>query len=239
MKNHKISIEDKQFFKDNGYLVIQNFFSKEEIYNLREVSLNYFNEEKNHFIFHNCGKIVPNAFEYVKEIRGVLSKDLIDISKDLLGDIKYVFHSDLHYNMFNNWHRDLSSDYIDGFDSEETFEKATIYKIGIYLQDHSDNNQGLSLIPKSHKIFDEKEFSSPLTLNSKVGDIVIFDQRIMHKGFYINEEEKGFCKEIEKENQNIDEKKFQFFKDKRELDKTTKMSIFFGLGLDGEITKEF
>ena len=234
-----ITSKDRTKFKKNGFFILKKFFSTAQITKFRLDALNYFNQQDNHFVYHNCGKIVPNAFEYIPQIREVMNPDLIRIVKDLIGEVKYVFHSDLHYNMFNNWHRDLSSNYIDGFDNEDIFNKARIYKIGIYLQDHSNNNQGLSLIPSSHNTFNEGDFLEPITIHSTVGDVVIFDQRIMHKGFYLNEDEKNICRTIEDTKQNIDENKFNYFQNKRKIDNSTKMSIFYGVAFDDAISKEF
>ena len=51
----------------------------------------------------------------------------------------------------------------------------------IYLQDHSKNNHALKLVPKSHldKKIESKNF---IQLKPKLGDIIIFDQRITHRG---------------------------------------------------------
>jgi len=231
---------DLKSLKRNGYLLIKNIFTEKEVIELRNKSLEYFSNDNNHFVYHNCGKVLPNAFEYFQDLRSVLNNKVVSLAKELLGnDIYYIYHSDLHYNMFNNWHRDLSDQYIDGFNTLQTFTKAKIYKIAIYLQDHSSDNRGLSLIPKSHNTFDEKNFEDELTIHPNMGDIIIFDQRLMHKGDRIDPESVEVCKWIEQNSSNIDEDKFKYFKTKREKIDSTKLSVFFGIGYSDEITKEF
>ena len=234
-----INIEDKKSFFENGYLIIRSIFTQDEVMRIKQIALSYFADESNHYVYHNCGKVLPNFFEYIPELRTVMNQKIIDISKELIGDVKYLYHSDLHYNMFNNWHRDLSNNYIDNFESEEIFKKAQIYKVGIYLQDHQENNQGLSLIPKSHTIFDENKFGDSIDIHSNIGDIIIFDQRIMHKGYSIVKENIPICKDIEKDSLTVDKDKFEYFEKSRQLNNSTKLSIFFGIGVDNKINKEF
>ena len=51
----------------------------------------------------------------------------------------------------------------------------------IYLEDHSNDDNALKVVPKSHL---EREIIRDkfIQLKPKLGDIIIFDQRITHKG---------------------------------------------------------
>ena len=188
MKN-QITKRDILEFEKNGYHIVKNLFTSDEIFHFRKLALDYFENKNNHFVYHNCGKVVPNAFEYVPELHKIITTTVLDIAKELIGDIRYVYHADLHYNMFNNWHRDVGNNYIKDFDTkEEIFDSLKIFKVGIYLQEHAINDQGLSLIPSSHKELDENKLMNPIDINSEIGDVIIFDQRLMHKGYYIDEE---------------------------------------------------
>lgn len=53
-------------------------------------------------------------------------------------------------------------------------------KILIYLQDHFNNKDGLKLVSKSHSVrnIDSKNY---IQIKQKIGDIVIFDQRITQR----------------------------------------------------------
>ena len=60
-------------------------------------------------------------------------------------------------------------------------DKHEILKVLIYLEDHSRDNDVLKLVPKSHL----KQDINPdgyIQLKPKLGDVVIFDQRITHRG---------------------------------------------------------
>ncbi|WP_421715461.1 hypothetical protein [Arcobacter arenosus] len=233
MKNYKKDLSE------HGYIILEKFFSSEEIDTFNNIAIEYFSDERNKFFYHNCGKVITNFFEYVPALRVVLNKKLVEYLKGIIGDIKYIYHNDLSYNMFNNWHRDLSSDYIDGFEDEKIFNLAKIYKVGIYLQNHDLNEYGLSVVPGSHKEFDEKLFKKPINIKSNKGDVIIFDQRLKHKGYYLDEDDKNVCREIEKKSSNIGKDKFEYFKEKREKEKSTKLAIFFGFALENNISKEF
>ena len=60
-------------------------------------------------------------------------------------------------------------------------DKHEILKVLIYLEDHTRDNDGLKVVPGSHltpKINPE----GYIQLNPKIGDVIIFDQRITHRG---------------------------------------------------------
>ena len=64
---------------------------------------------------------------------------------------------------------------------EHKGEKHEIVKVLIYLESHVNNNDGLKIVPKSHtnpKIDSE----GWIQLTPEIGDVIIFDQRITHKG---------------------------------------------------------
>lgn len=56
-----------------------------------------------------------------------------------------------------------------------------VYKVAIYLQDHTNNLAGLKVKPGSHKIA-STEVGEELYLKTRVGDVIIFDVRLTHSG---------------------------------------------------------
>lgn len=63
------------------------------------------------------------------------------------------------------------------------WRKHEIYKVLIYLQDHTNDNNGLTVIDKSHLIPEiYVNHTQKKTIHSKIGNIIIFDQRITHRG---------------------------------------------------------
>jgi hypothetical protein len=129
-------------------------------------------------------------------------KDLIPLLKlnDIHNIMKSIFnapfhlcyHNDIGINRIVNWHKDTLNNQYKIYQKKNIWlehegEKHEIYKFLIYLQDHSTNNNGLQLIEKSHLnpsiniTIENKKY-----INSSVGDIIIFDQRITHRGQFEN-----------------------------------------------------
>lgn len=126
------------------------------------------------------------------------------------GEICYAQHSDLHVNnRGGRWHRDSKCRVFgEGTDWIENKDKYGIVRVAIYLSEYSLSNSSLILFPKSHKsenFFQKFEFrfinklisylkkinlqeyfpNISLTRklvkhNTNAGDVVIFDQRIVH-----------------------------------------------------------
>jgi hypothetical protein len=63
-----------------------------------------------------------------------------------------------------------------------------IYKVLIYLQGHEKDNNGLTVIEGSHleRNIDTKNNAKKKIIHNKIGSIIIFDQRITHRGQYDN-----------------------------------------------------
>ena len=177
-------------FNELGYLVVENVFSNEEI----EV----FNEEVKTFVKENPTMtnasgisipdfiIHPNYFEKTKLMKD--NDKLHSVLKNVFtgDDYRFCSHNDIGINRIVGWHKDkLNGQYakyelVDIWD-EKDGEKHEIVKVLTYLEDHSNNNDGLKLVPGSHTV---KEINSAgwIQLNPKVGDVIIFDQRITHRG---------------------------------------------------------
>jgi hypothetical protein len=127
-------------------------------------------------------------------------------------DIRYTQHSDLHINLpGGRWHRDNACrEYGVGPDWNELDEPYSVVRIAIYLSDYSESNSSLIVLPGSHRkesklnrmeyvlwnklrtflrrhskndLLPHKFLTSPYrVLETRPGDCVIFDQRLMHAG---------------------------------------------------------
>lgn len=177
-------------FNEIGYLVVENVFSKDEI--------SMFNEEVKTFVKENptmanaSGISIPdfishqNYFEKTKLMKD--NEKLHSVLKNVFvgNDYRFCSHNDIGINRIVGWHKDkLNGQYakyelVDIW-SEKDGEKHEIVKVLTYLEDHSNNNDGLKLVPGSH-IVREINSSGWIQLNPKVGDVIIFDQRITHRG---------------------------------------------------------
>jgi hypothetical protein len=92
-------------------------------------------------------------------------------------------------NKWIPWHKDwLNGDYA-RYQKLPLFQDATgdgghfIVKVAIYLQDHAHNDDALTVIPGSHvvpRIAVRESETTPL--HPAVGSLVVFEQRITHRG---------------------------------------------------------
>jgi ectoine hydroxylase-related dioxygenase (phytanoyl-CoA dioxygenase family) len=116
--------------------------------------------------------------------------DIHKIMKEIFNNQPFhlCFHNDIGLNRIVNWHKDTLNNQYKFYQrtniwQEYEGEKHEIYKVLIYLQDHTKDNNGLTLIEKSHLIPEIYiDQSKKNTIHSKIGDIIIFDQRITHRG---------------------------------------------------------
>ena len=198
MDNNMNYIEDDSLIKlkENGYIIIKNFYNIDDIINMRKIILHNTFIKKNILFMGNRSGSKPdfiNDNDYKKLIPILRLNDIHHIMKQIFkAPFHLCFHNDIGINRIVNWHKDtLNNQYkiyqktdIWKMHNNETHE---IYKFLIYLQDHTNNTDGLTLIEKSHLIpyinIDEK---NKKYINSSIGDVIIFDQRITHKGQYQN-----------------------------------------------------
>ncbi len=209
--NYKNNIKNK--FDENGYFVLENFFSKNEvnyyiakINELFSLSKDFSSSSK----FFGCPDGVTKNSSFWPII---FNKKLISTIEKIFGEkIKYTQHSDIHVNLpAGAFHRDNAyRNFGEGPDWNEEKNSYKVVRVAIYLTDFNDSGSSLILLPKSNKqenIINKKEFlfwnylrhywrkffdSNSLghfffsrkikKLETKPGDCVIFDQRLIHAG---------------------------------------------------------
>lgn len=158
----------------------------------------------------------PDALGRLPQMRDLLHQtQLFARVSEILGyRPAYCHHSDVHINKTAPFHRDSikKASYFD-FAKEQIFGTAdyAVYKIGIYFQDHAGSG-GLSVIPGSHLVDRPAEPERAYDIKSKLGDVILFDTRLYHKGI-----------------ERFDER------DSAE----DRMSFFMTLAKDNQITREF
>lgn len=182
--------------KINGYIIIKNFYNTLDIIKMRNIIIDKMINKKNMLNLGNNSGSKPDF------LRDSMFKDLIPLLKlnNIHNIMKSIFnapfhlcyHNDIGINRIVNWHKDTLNNQYKIYQKKNIWlehegEKHEIYKFLIYLQDHSTNNNGLQLIEKSHLnpsiniTIENKKY-----INSSVGDIIIFDQRITHRGQFEN-----------------------------------------------------
>lgn len=173
--------------QNNGFVVIPNVYTAQEIDRMRAVSLNYF---QNGGGFKNSGGHAKPDWIKEDSLNELLNIfDMKKIEKIVSGyvgeNVSFIGHNDLHLNRSVGWHKDQLNGEARKFQIHSPWEiikdqVMKIYKVNFYLQDHSKNNDGLAVRVGSHK---SPEMNQGIIkqIFSKSGDIVLFDQRITHR----------------------------------------------------------
>jgi len=174
------------FFNENGYILLSNVFTIDNINNFKNEVNNYINNNKNN-IRNAQGVTIPNFIKYneflnTKNIinNNIINNKLIEIFNG--NNYRFCSHNDIGINRVVSWHKDKLNDKYSSFqtiDIWSTYEnqKHEIVKVLIYLQE----GDGIELVPKSH-IEPIINTQNSIKILHKIGDVIIFDQRITHRG---------------------------------------------------------
>jgi hypothetical protein len=189
-----ISSEQKDDLNQNGFLIIRNVFSSEEVTKLT----NYCTSKCSLLSY---DKSVPGDVFDVPELRTILfKKEIINLMKEVLqNEVTYFRDSQIHCKPNRRiFHTDARHDYKNPRDSVYP-----IFRLGVFLQDHKDFSGGIKFRSNSHRrvIFNKLALKNLLTgrgfhndlrvyLNTgkivnartKLGDLVIWNLRTEHSG---------------------------------------------------------
>jgi len=198
--NQNISIEDSSTFSlenaqnlnEKGYVIIKNFYTVADIIKMRKIILHNMKLKKNMLILGDNSGSKPDFLKdpsFKSLIPLLRLNDIHNIMKNIFNaPFHLCFHNDIGLNRIVNWHKDTLNNQYKHYQKTNIWcqmngEKHEIYKFLIYLQDHSFDNNGLCLIEGSHLEPTIKIDNNKLKyIHNKIGDIVIFDQRITHRG---------------------------------------------------------
>jgi hypothetical protein len=169
-------------FEERGFFVVEDFFTRQEVEGYRELCDNYFS---NYPSYHReGGRMVPGWAGKTPELEelNTLHEEprVLDVAEGVLGR-PFVFaeHADLHQNKVTGWHRDVH-DFKRGGGAWPNWTKDfLVIKISFLLQDHTDNGHGLWMDVGSHK---EGTPRNTVAILSRPTDLIVFDQRIHHRG---------------------------------------------------------
>ena len=173
---------------ENGYSVIKNVLTTSEIENFRVSLDNYFDTKKSLYVDNNSqgSKILPGWSGITPELSQLnflhTDERITSIISDVFQkrDFRFLGHSDLHQNKVSPWHRDIVDMKRGGCDLNIWTKECFIIKVCFLLQDHIDNDSGLWFRPKTHK--EEGSKTEAIHAYTKAVDMIVFDQRIWHKG---------------------------------------------------------
>lgn len=179
----------RQKILTDGYLILENVFNKNELEKYKNDILSY--AKKNKGLTGSGGISIPNfinipQLEHINELKN--NKKIKEALDNIFDGTNYRFcsHNDIGINKIAGWHKDKLNSAYAKYEtipiwSEFNREKHEIVKVLIYLQDHSNNDSGLQVVPKSHLI-SKIDTKNSIQLRPQLGDVIIFDQRITHRG---------------------------------------------------------
>ena len=175
--------------REDGYVILNSIFTEDELMHCRSEILNYI---ETHKVMKNASGISIPDFVSFDELKATASlkenkKLVLKLGDYFEGDnYRFCKHNDIGINRIVGWHKDKLNGEVSKYETvniwdEYNGDKHEILKVLIYLEDHTRDNDGLKVVPGSHltpKINPE----GYIQLNPKIGDVIIFDQRITHRG---------------------------------------------------------
>jgi hypothetical protein len=178
----------------NGYAHVPGIFNRSEVEALRAIAYDYcYGDVRKALPLQYGGYSVP-AFLDIPEFTAAkwLPDDprLHQLLRATFNGTGYRFasHNDVGCDFVGVWHKDILRGNVakyqecDIWSPDETGEKHEIYKVMFYLQDHDFDEQAIKFIPGSHSIRGTPWEKGYVALHPRMGDTVIFDQRISHSG---------------------------------------------------------
>lgn len=180
-----------QFYNKNGYFVFTNVLSHTEIDEYRDEIMKYLSQNKNTIMKNADGFTIPDYIKLSQLEKTATLKDHPKIHANLeilFHGLNYRFcgHNDIGINRLVGWHKDKLNGDVEKYQVHDIWgqyegDKHEIVKVLTYLEDHSNDNDGLKLVPGSH-MKREINGTGAIQLRPKKGDVIIFDQRITHRG---------------------------------------------------------
>ena len=178
----------KKILAEEGYLLVKNVFTKEELNDCKNEIINYI---KNNKTLEHAGGITIVDFIKQPDLQKTASlknnKKIHKILKEIFNNnYRFCSHNDIGVNRIAGWHKDKLNNEVAKYETIDIWteykgEKHEVVKILIYLEDHNKNNDSLKVVPGSH-LTSKINPEGYIQLNPKIGDVIIFDQRITHRG---------------------------------------------------------
>lgn len=181
---------DMDAYARDGYIICKEVHTSEELDACRDEIIQYYKTNPNK-IFRSEGISIPDFLgqhnlPITHKMKG--APKVHDALRVIFGGDNYRFceHNDIGVNRIVSWHKDkLNGDVakyqVHDIWGEHKGEKHEIVKVLTYLEDHSKDNDGLKVVPGSHLKRDING-AGAIQLRPKKGDVIIFDQRITHRG---------------------------------------------------------
>tara|TARA_R110002033_G_scaffold713_1_gene6253 strand:+ start:3687 stop:4496 length:810 start_codon:yes stop_codon:yes gene_type:complete len=175
---------DMESFKKNGYCIVKNVFSLEEINEFRNLAYQTLEKDKKEGKGHQEVSKIKNVFYPKGDIMGkplsklLFSDKILEIAGTVLGQ-KPTYFGDSTYQV-GTGDRGFHRDNVDRLTNigEDWDGDYDIIRVAVYMQDHDQYSGGLKVIEGSHiGRGNKRKF-----IDSKAGDVVFWNLRIFHSG---------------------------------------------------------
>ena len=182
---------DLEKYNKEGYILCKNVYTEQELDEIAQEIRTYVKNNRNKVLGDAQGVSIPDFISRHNLPITHKMKDNAKIHEALcviFGGNNYRFcsHNDIGVNRVVGWHKDKLNGDVEKYQvhniwKEHEGEKHEIVKVLTYLEDHSEDNDGLKVVPGSH-VKPEINAAGAIQLRPKKGDVIIFDQRITHRG---------------------------------------------------------
>jgi hypothetical protein len=168
-----------------GYVIIDDFYTIDEINKMRNICIFNMRLKGNMTTFQSKPNFIVDK-DYIGLVQVMRLNDINKKMKEIFHDTPYYFcgHNDIGLNRIVNWHKDTLNNEYKKYQKTDIWNKEhEIYKVLIYLQDNTNHNNGLTIVEDSFLEKDIKIIPDKVkTIHNKVGSLIIFDQRLTHRG---------------------------------------------------------
>ena len=182
---------DLEKYNKEGYILCKNVYTEQELDEIAQEIRTYVKNNRNKVFGSAEGVSIP---DFIGRHNLPITHKMKDNAKVhealcvIFGGNNYRFcsHNDIGVNRVVPWHKDKLNGDVEIYQvhniwKEHEGEKHEIVKVLTYLEDHSEDNDGLKVVPGSH-LKAEINAAGAIQLRPKKGDVIIFDQRITHRG---------------------------------------------------------
>jgi len=158
-------------FQRNGWVILKGFFTPQEIQLIRQGTEKSLKENLKKDLLCN---------PYLRDLT-VLNEKIISLVAKLL-NAKPVYIGDSSIS-FNELTMSLHKDNPDRFDANAPDWRSAynVLRMGIYLQDYTEDSGGLILRDKSH-LYPTRWKGKIINVQTKPGDLVVWNLRTTHSG---------------------------------------------------------
>lgn len=169
MAHNEPEVAVDQFWTD-GFLQIRNVFTSEEIANYRNAILSA-----------GLDNVTGDLLSYPDLRSMVVNERLLNAVRKILDTEQLQYFGDSNVTVGSRGYHKDNVDRTDPNGPDWTQGRYTVVRVGIYLQDHSENSGGLNVRRGSHNAVQDGDYEN-VYLRSRIGDVVVWCLRTSHSG---------------------------------------------------------